>query len=78
MLDIISKHATGLENYITCYQNLTYITSGEAKKKLNDFFSIEPVPLLREYEQKIKGYDALRKEICMFRCKVSLNFFINF
>lgn len=62
---------TGPENYLTCYENLLYITSGVAEKKLDNFFKIEPPPLLREFEQQIKAYDALRKEISMFRSKVS-------
>ncbi|XP_012230668.2 dynein axonemal heavy chain 3 [Linepithema humile] len=73
ILDIIIKHMPGPENYLTCYQNLLYITSGVAEKKLDNFFRVEPAPLLREFEQQIKAYDALRKEICMFPCKIPLN-----
>ncbi|XP_036144833.1 dynein heavy chain 3, axonemal isoform X1 [Monomorium pharaonis] len=73
VLDVIIKHMTGPDNYLNCYQNLLYITSGTAAKKLDNFFKLEPVPLLREFEQQIKAYDALRKEICMFRCKIPLN-----
>ncbi|KAG5305945.1 DYH3 protein, partial [Pseudoatta argentina] len=73
VLDVITKHMIGPNNYLQCYQNLLYITSGVAKKKLDDFFRLEPVPLLREFEQQIKAYDALRKEISMFRCKIPLN-----
>lgn len=72
VLDVITKHITGPNNYLQCYQNLLYITSGVAGKKLDHFFKLEPVPLLREFEQQIKAYDALRKEISMFRCKVSI------
>ncbi|XP_018046945.1 PREDICTED: dynein heavy chain 3, axonemal [Atta colombica] len=73
VLDIIIKHMTGPNNYLQCYTNLLYITSGVAEKKLDNFFRLEPVPLLREFEQQIKTYDALRKEISMFRCKIPLN-----
>lgn len=68
---MITKHGTGPNNYLECYEDLLYITSGVAEQKLNHFFMLEPVPLLREFEQQIKAFDALRKEICMFRCKVS-------
>lgn len=33
---------------------------------------IEPIPYLHEFEQKIKGYDELRQEICIFRNKVNI------
>lgn len=72
VLDVIIKHITGPDNYLSCYENLLYITSGVAEKKLDNFFKLEPVPLLREFEQQIKAYDELRKKICMFRCKVSI------
>lgn len=71
VLDVIAKHTTGPDNYLKCYENLLYITSGIAEKKLDNFFKLEPVPLLRDFEQQIKAYDTLRKEISMFRCKVS-------
>lgn len=70
VLDVIVKHLAGPQNYLKRYGNLLYITSGVAEKKLKDFFSLEPIPLLREFEQQIKAYDALRREICTFRCKV--------
>ncbi|GAB1862505.1 Dynein heavy chain 3, axonemal [Camponotus japonicus] len=73
VLDVIAKHITGPDSYLKCYENLLYITSGIAEKKLNNFFKLEPVPLLRDFEQQIKAYDTLRKEISMFRCKVPLN-----
>ncbi|KYN33583.1 Dynein heavy chain 3, axonemal [Trachymyrmex septentrionalis] len=73
VLDVIIRHMTGPDNYLQCYENLLYIISGVAEKKLNNFFMLEPVPLLREFEQQIKAYDVLRKEISMFRCKVPLN-----
>lgn len=72
VLDVIVKHVTGPDSYLKCYENLLYITSGIAEKKLNNFFKLEPVPLLRDFEQQIKAYDTLQKEISMFRCKVSL------
>ncbi|KMQ95743.1 dynein heavy chain axonemal [Lasius niger] len=73
VLDVIAKHTTGPDNYLKCYENLLYITSGIAEKKLDNFFKLEPVPLLRDFEQQIKAYDTLRKEISMFRCKIPLN-----
>lgn len=39
---------------------------------LDNFFMIEPIPYLHEFEQKIKGYDELRQEICIFRNKVNV------
>ncbi|XP_050466815.1 dynein axonemal heavy chain 3 isoform X2 [Cataglyphis hispanica] len=73
VLDVVAKHLFGPDNYLKCYENLLYITSGIAEKKLDNFFQIEPVPLLREFEHQIKAYDAVRKEISMFRCKIPLN-----
>jgi len=72
VLDVIIKHSFGPSNYLNCYRDLLYITSGVAEKKLDDFFRVEPPPLLREFEQQIKAYDVLRREISMFRCKVCL------
>ncbi|XP_020300595.1 dynein heavy chain 3, axonemal isoform X2 [Pseudomyrmex gracilis] len=73
VLDVVTKHIFGPTNYLKCYHDLLYITSGVAEKKLNNFFRLEPIPLLREFEQQIRAYDNLRREICMFRNKVSLN-----
>lgn len=78
VLDVIAKHITGPDSYLKCYENLLYITSGIAEKKLDNFFMLEPVPLLRDFEQQIKAYDAVRKEISMFRCKVSLQLNLEF
>ncbi|KAG7209677.1 hypothetical protein KM043_011323 [Ampulex compressa] len=73
VLDVVSVHIVGPEIYLKCYDELFYIIDGKATKDLDDFFAIEQEPFLREFEQKIKGYDALREEICMFRYKISLN-----
>ncbi|EZA46954.1 Dynein heavy chain 3, axonemal [Ooceraea biroi] len=73
VLDIIVKHSAGPESYLSCYRDLLYITSGVAEKKLDNFFKLEPMPLLREFEQQIKAYDALRRKISTFRCKIPLN-----
>lgn len=72
VLDVIIKHMNGPDSYLKCYNDLLYIISGVAEEKLNHFFSLEPTPLLREFEHQIRAYDNLRKEISMFRCKVSL------
>lgn len=72
VLNVVIKHMFGPTSYLKCYYDLLYVTSGMAEKKLNDFFKLEPIPLLREFEQQIRAYDDLRKEICMFRNKVSL------
>ncbi|XP_054015460.1 dynein axonemal heavy chain 3-like [Hylaeus anthracinus] len=73
ILDVISAHIMGPQIYLKCYENLLYIIDGQAKKSLDKFFMTEPMPFLREFEQKIKGYDMLRKEITIFRNKVPLN-----
>ncbi|XP_076766493.1 dynein heavy chain 3, axonemal [Xylocopa sonorina] len=63
----------GPQIYLKCYEKLLYIIDGQAKQSLNSFFMIEPMPYLHEFEQKIKGYDDIRKEIFMFRNKIPLN-----
>ncbi|XP_025152566.1 dynein heavy chain 3, axonemal [Harpegnathos saltator] len=73
VLDVIIKHMNGPNSYLKCYENLLYITSGVANERLDHFFSLEPTPLLREFEQQIKAYDAVREEISMFRFKIPLN-----
>ncbi|XP_047365165.1 dynein axonemal heavy chain 3-like isoform X3 [Vespa velutina] len=72
-LDTISAHIPGPREYLKCYDDLLYIIDGRAKKNLDDFFNIQPFPVLREFEQKIVSYDNLSKEISMFRYKIPLN-----
>ncbi|XP_076164105.1 dynein heavy chain 3, axonemal [Ptiloglossa arizonensis] len=73
ILNVIDVHTVGPQIYLKCYENVLYIIEGQAKKSLNQFLMTEPTPLLREFEQKIKGYDSLRKEISVFRNKIPLN-----
>ncbi|XP_015175416.1 PREDICTED: dynein heavy chain 3, axonemal [Polistes dominula] len=72
-LDMVGAHVAGPQEYLKRYEDLLYITDGTAQKNLNDFFSIEPFPFLKEFEQRINSYDNLSKEISMFQCKISLN-----
>ncbi|XP_043257418.1 dynein axonemal heavy chain 3 [Colletes gigas] len=73
ILDVINTHTMGPQIYLKCYENLSYIVDGQAKQSLDKFFMSEPIPLLHEFEQKIKDYDSLRKNISIFRNKVPLN-----
>nr|XP_031846529.1 dynein heavy chain 3, axonemal-like isoform X2 [Nomia melanderi] len=73
ILDIVSVHTAGPGIYLQCYEDLLYILDGQAKRNLENFFKIEPVPFLREFENRIRDYDSLRKEIIVFRNKVPLN-----
>lgn len=72
MLNIITAHISGPDLYLKCYKDLLYLVAGQAKIALDNFFMIEPIPYLHEFEQKIKGYDQLRQEICIFRNKVNV------
>lgn len=76
VLNVISAHIKGPQIYLKCYQDLLYIVDGQAKQNLDQFFIIEPMPYLHEFEQKIKGYDQLRKEILVFRNKVNVRYII--
>ncbi|CAL7933869.1 unnamed protein product [Xylocopa violacea] len=73
VLDVVSAHVMGPQIYLKCYEELLYIIDGQAKESLDRFFMIEPMPYLHEFEQKIKGFDDIRKEIFMFRNKIPLN-----
>ncbi|XP_029041052.2 dynein axonemal heavy chain 3-like isoform X1 [Osmia bicornis bicornis] len=73
VLNVVSVHAEGPEIYLQCYEDLLYIIDGQAKKNLDNFFRIEPMPFLREFEQRIRSYDDIKKEIFMFRNKIPLN-----
>ncbi|XP_076243948.1 dynein heavy chain 3, axonemal [Calliopsis andreniformis] len=73
ILDIVSAHTVGPQIYLECYKDLLYIIDGQAQESLDRFFTIEPMPFLREFELKIRGYDSLSKEIFKFRTKVPLN-----
>ncbi|XP_017878877.2 dynein heavy chain 3, axonemal [Ceratina calcarata] len=73
VLVVIGDHHTGPQLYLKCYERLLYIVDGKAKRDLDNFFEIDPMPYLHEFEQKIKGYDELRKEIWVFRDKIPLN-----
>ncbi|KAF3429654.1 hypothetical protein E2986_08409 [Frieseomelitta varia] len=73
VLNVINAHIKGPQIYLKCYQDLLYIVDGQAKQNLDQFFIIEPMPYLHEFEQKIKGYDQKRKEILVFRNKIPLN-----
>lgn len=73
MLDVVTAHISGPDLYLKCYKHLLYLVAGHAKIALDNFFAHEPIPFLHEFEQKIKGYDELRQEICIFRNKVKKN-----
>ncbi|KZC07229.1 Dynein heavy chain 3, axonemal [Dufourea novaeangliae] len=73
VMDIVNVHIMGPEIYLKCYEDLLYILNGEAKRNLDKFFTTDPFPFLREFEQRIRGYDSLRKEILTFRNKIPLN-----
>lgn len=62
----------GPQIYLKCYEDFLYIIDGQAKRNLDNFFKIEPMPYLHEFEQKIKSYDQLREEISVFRNKVNV------
>ncbi|XP_066595663.1 dynein axonemal heavy chain 3 [Prorops nasuta] len=73
VLEIVLSHMVGPQKYLKVYEDLMYIFDGSAEETLNDFFAIQPIPLLREFEQRIRSFDELRQQIFLFRCKIPLN-----
>ncbi|XP_063993893.1 dynein axonemal heavy chain 3 [Diachasmimorpha longicaudata] len=72
-LDAIKCNRQGPEDYLKHYQDLSYILDGQATENLKNYFQIDPIPFLREFGNRIDGYDSLSKEICLFRNKIPLN-----
>lgn len=73
VLETIKSNQKGPEDYLKHYNDLSYILDGQAAKSLDSYFQIDPIPFLREFGNRIDGYDLLSKEICLFRNKIPLN-----
>lgn len=69
-LDSILANQVGPQIYLQSYENLSYILDGGAAKSLDEYFQNDPLPSLRDFGHKIESYDALSKEICLYRNKV--------
>ena len=74
ILDAVASNMDGPYLYLRCYNDLLYIVDGSAKKTLDDYFSLDPLPSLREFGHKIEDLDSLSKEICLFPNKVVFEF----
>ncbi|CAD6235446.1 GSCOCG00007903001-RA-CDS, partial [Cotesia congregata] len=72
-LESILSNKIGPELYLQRYNNLLYILNGQADESLNNYFKTQPIPSLQQFGNRIKDYDNLSKEICLFRNKIPLN-----
>ncbi|CAH1180398.1 unnamed protein product, partial [Phaedon cochleariae] len=75
MIDSITPNYVGPKKYLEAYTKYHYILDGGLEKELEDFFSIEPFPVLKDFARKIKKYEDIKEEVIDLRRNVPLNFF---
>ncbi|XP_050427931.1 dynein axonemal heavy chain 3-like [Adelges cooleyi] len=70
---ILENNFPGPEKYITYYQTYTYLIDGTEAKLLDDFFSIEPFPLLNDFNDWVIKYTTIKDSFCNVKNQAQLN-----
>ncbi|KAK9508782.1 hypothetical protein O3M35_006257 [Rhynocoris fuscipes] len=72
-LDVIAKNLYGPEEYLNLYIKYFYILRGEADQALDDFFSLDPMPFLKDFVKKLDSYEEIKLDIKSLRRNILLN-----
>lgn len=73
MKHILQTNLLGPQKYVLLYEKYAYLLNGAAEKDLVDFFSLDPLPFLKDFIKRIRLYEELKEEMITLRCNIPLN-----